>query len=168
MGKELLLLRHAKSSWGDATVSDRERRLNNRGRRNAPMMGRALSELLQPQCVHVSPATRAQLTLGGLQDGWPGLQAMQHVTEEALYTFAMDDIVDWLKGSGQQADSLFLIGHNPALTELTNWLCGDVVLTRLPTAGFVHLSLDIADWAALRPACARLVQRIFPRQLQDA
>ena len=97
MSKELILLRHAKSAWDDPSAADRERGLNNRGRRNAPAMGRALSQMLAPRAVYASPARRAQLTLGGLQDGWPGLKDQPHVTEEALYTFAMEDLVAWLK-----------------------------------------------------------------------
>ena len=166
MGKELILLRHAKSSWGDPTASDRERGLNNRGRRDAPQMGRALAQRLDPMPVHVSPARRAQLTLGGLQDGWPEIQGLQHVTDEALYTFAADELVAWL---GEQDDSeraLFIIGHNPAFTELINWLCGDDVLDNLPTAGFARLALDVDSWTSLQRGCGRLVDRLFPRELQ--
>ena len=165
MGKELLLLRHAKSAWDDPTASDRERGLNNRGRRNAPQMGRALAGMLEAGPIHVSPARRAQLTLGGLQDGWPELQGHQHVTEEALYTFAAEDLVDWLSGRDDGESSLFLIGHNPAFTDLINWLCGEYVLDNLPTAGFARLSLDVDSWSALRRGCGRLVDTLFPRQL---
>lgn len=165
MGKQLLLLRHAKSSWDDSSAPDRERGLNNRGRRNAPQMGRALAQKLDPMPVHVSPARRAQLTLGGLQDGWPELQGFEHVTEEALYTFAAEDLVTWL---GEQDDSqraLFMIGHNPAFTDLINWLCGEEVLENLPTAGFACVALDVDSWSALAPGCGRLVDRLFPREL---
>ena len=167
MGKQLLLLRHAKSSWKGDDVSDRERGLNNRGRRNAPVMGRALASLVAPQPIHVSPARRAQLTLGGLQDGWPEMQREQHISAEELYTFSMHDLCDYLVGGGFNESSLFLLGHNPALTELTNYLCGEAVLTNLPTAGFVQLALDIDDWSLLEPACATLTRHLFPRELQN-
>lgn len=165
MGKELLLLRHAKSAWDDPTAGDRERGLNNRGRRNAPQMGRALAAILEPGPIHVSPARRAQLTLGGLQDGWPELQAHQHVTEEALYTFAADDVLAWLADQDDGASRLFLIGHNPAFTDLINWLCGEHVLDNLPTAGFARLSLDADSWSSLRRGCGSLEDTLFPRQL---
>ena len=167
MAKTLYLLRHAKSAWDDPTASDRERELNRRGRRNAPQMGRALAQRIAPQPIHVSPARRAQLTLGGLQDGWPELQGLPHVTDEALYVFSSADLVDWLCGRDAGEDSLFLIGHNPAFTELVNWLCGESVLDNLPTAGFVQLSLMIDAWADLQAGCGRLVDRIFPRELDQ-
>ncbi|MEE4660674.1 MAG: histidine phosphatase family protein, partial [Halieaceae bacterium] len=112
MGKELLLLRHAKSSWDDVGASDIERGLNNRGRRNAPQMGRALAQRIDVQLIHVSPARRAQLTLGGLLDGWPELQLLKHVTEPTLYTFDRDDLVSWLRSQPDSADRVFIIGHN--------------------------------------------------------
>ena len=149
MSKELLLLRHAKSAWGDPGAADRDRGLNKRGKRNAPEMGRALSTMLDPVVIHVSPARRAQLTLGGLKDGWPALQALPHVTEEALYTFSLDELVDWISARDDDVNTLFLIGHNPALTDLINWLCGDTVVPNLPTAGFARLTLDIESWADL-------------------
>ena len=60
--KKLYLLRHAKSSWDDPYLSDGERPLNGRGRRDAPRMGAALGSRLVPMTVHVSPAVRAQST----------------------------------------------------------------------------------------------------------
>lgn len=165
MGKELLLLRHAKSSWDDPTTPDRERGLNNRGRRNAPQMGRALAPLLDPMPLHVSPARRAQLTLGGLQDGWPALQGLAHVTEEALYTFSAEDLLEWLAGVDDGQQAVFIVGHNPAFTDLINWLCGAQVLDNLPTAGFARLALDVDSWSALERGCGTLVDSIFPREL---
>jgi phosphohistidine phosphatase len=165
MAKQLLLLRHAKSSWNDPSLADRDRGLNNRGRRDAPRMGRALAPMLQPHSIYVSPARRAQLTLGGLQDGWPELQQLTHVTDEALYTFSADDLVSWLRGQDDSSESLFLIGHNPAFTDLANWICGEHVLDNLPTAGFVRLSLDLDRWSALCKGCGSLQDSLFPREL---
>ncbi len=165
MAKTLYLLRHAKSAWDDPTASDRERGLNRRGRRNAPQMGRALALRMAPQAIHVSPAQRAQLTLGGLQDGWPALQGLSHVTDEDLYTFSADELVDWLRNRDNAGDPLFLIGHNPAFTDLVNWVCGESSLDNLPTAGFAQLALDIDAWSDLQPGCGRLVDRLFPKEL---
>ena len=64
--KTLHLLRHAKSSWNEPYRSDRERGLNKRGRRDAPRMGMALANSVDPLAVCVSPARRAQLTLEGV------------------------------------------------------------------------------------------------------
>ena len=167
MSKELYLLRHAKSSWDNPSVGDRERPLNNRGRRDAPRMGAALAEFIEPRVVHVSPALRAQLTLGGLQDGWPDLQGFEHRTEESLYTFSAGDLVDWIGTQSDELPALFLIGHNPGMTDLINWICGETVMANLPTAGFAWLSLAVNGWSELAPGCGRLRTRVFPKELTE-
>ena len=165
--KKLHLLRHAKSSWDNPGLSDRERPLNRRGRRDAPRMGRALSRRLDPMSISVSPARRAQLTLEGVCAGWPELGGLQHPTEEALYTFSARDLLRWIAAQGDGHRTLFLIGHNPALTDLVNTLTGSHSIDNLPTAGYAGLSLEIERWADIGPGCARLDATLFPKQLPD-
>ncbi len=165
--KTLHLLRHAKSAWDQPRLSDRERPLNKRGRRDAPRMGAALSAQLTPQSIAVSPARRAQLTLEGLCAGWPALADCRHFTEEDLYTFDSQDLLDWIAAQADRHQSLFLIGHNPALTELVNTLAGNARLDNLPTAGYARLSLNIGSWSELDVQCGRLEQTLFPRELPE-
>lgn len=163
--KTLHLLRHAKSAWDEADLSDRERGLNKRGRRDAPRMGAALSGLIEPLSIAASPARRAQLTLAGLMDGWPALAEIEHDTEEDLYTFSASDVADWLMAVDDGEDACFIIGHNPALTELINALTGEYALANLPTAGYARLALDIDRWTALGQGVGRLEYSLFPKQL---
>ncbi len=165
MNRELFLLRHAKSCWDDSALADRDRGLNSRGRRNAPRMGQALSERIPAQVIHVSPARRAQLTLGGLHDGWPELQNFEHITTDALYTFGADELIDWIRLQPDEVHSLFIIGHNPALTDLVNWLSGDYALDNLPTAGFVALSLQATSWQGVSPGCGVITDTLVPKRL---
>jgi phosphohistidine phosphatase len=163
--KDLHLLRHAKSSWDDPTLPDRDRPLNQRGRRDAPRMGAALRELMEPLPVASSPALRARLTLQGLCSAWPEVADLAHRSEEALYTFSAADLRYWLCDQPDELSARFVIGHNPGLTELVNWLAGADVLSNLPTAGYAHLSLDIERWRDLRRGCGRLERRLSPKQL---
>ncbi len=165
--KTLHLLRHAKSAWDQPGLSDRERPLNRRGQRDAPRMGEALAGRLQPMEIAVSPARRAQLTLEGLCDGWPALGIIPHETEEDLYSFSERDLCDWIAAQDDSRDALFLIGHNPALTDLVNALCGAHCLDNLPTAGYAELTLRIDHWRELGHGCATLEFSLFPRQLAD-
>lgn len=158
-------MRHAKSAWDVEGQPDRERGLNKRGRRDAPRMGRALSHLLEPLPVHVSPARRAQLTLDGLCAGWPALGHMPHRTEESLYTSDAQALFAWIAEQASTAEDLFLLGHNPALTDLVNRLVGEPVLPNLPTAGYVRLALAIDRWSHVLHGCAELGYSLFPRQL---
>jgi phosphohistidine phosphatase len=163
--KTLHLLRHAKSSWDTPGLADRERELNRRGQRDAPAMGAALAQRLAPMAVMVSPARRAQLTLAGLCDGWPALADMTHTTVDALYTFAAQDLFAWLRDREDGLPALFVIGHNPALTDLANALSADDGIANLPTAGYLELGLQIDHWRDLRQGCGRIEYSLFPRQL---
>ncbi len=165
--KMLHLLRHAKSAWDNPGLADRERPLNKRGRRDAPRMGAALARRLVPMSIAVSPARRAQLTLDGLCAGWAALADMRHYTEEDLYTFSDEELFDWIACQDDRHRALFLIGHNPALTDLVNALTGSLALDNLPTAGYAELALAIDRWAELRPGCATLEYTLFPKQLPD-
>jgi len=163
--KTLHLLRHAKSSWSTPGLPDRERGLNKRGKRDAPRMGEALALRLAPMTIVASPARRAQLTLAGLCDGWPGLKGMPHLTEEDLYTFSAGDLLDWLMAQDDAEQALFIIGHNPALTDLANLLAAGDGLDNLPTAGYLELTLQIDRWRDLRQCCGQIDYSLFPRQL---
>lgn len=128
-------------------------------------MGRALAQRLAVQPLHVSPARRAQLTLSGLCEGWPALAGETHVTDEALYTFDVADLWYWLAQQSAVQQSVFILAHNPALTDLVNLLCDRPLLDNLPTAGYARLSLDVDDWRALVQGCAELEDTLFPREL---
>jgi len=163
--KTLHLMRHAKSAWDQPGLSDRERGLNKRGRRDAPRMGAALAQRIQPLAVAVSPARRAQLTLEGVCEGWPELADWRHTTQEDLYTFSAEDLLQWIAGREDGQAALFMIGHNPALTDLVNALTGAYELDNLPTAGYVQLALQIDHWSDLRQGCALIEHSLFPKQL---
>lgn len=163
--KTLHLLRHAKSSWKQPELSDWERELNKRGRRDAPRMGAALARITAPMAIAVSPAKRAQLTLQGLCEGWPELAGLGHYTEEALYTFSGGELFDWVAARGDDEQTLFIISHNPGLTDLVNTLAGSPHLDNLPTAGYVQLELRIDHWRELLQGCALIRHSLFPKQL---
>jgi phosphohistidine phosphatase len=165
--KTLHLLRHAKSAWDQAGLSDRERPLNKRGQRDAPRMGRALSLRLAPMRIAASPARRAQLTLEGICSGWPALGDVRHYTEEDLYTFSDDDLLAWISSQDDRLRALFMIGHNPAFTDLVNTLTGQYSLDNLPTAGYAELSLSIDCWRDIVPGSAVLDYQLFPKQLPE-
>lgn len=165
--KRLYLLRHAKSSWHDASLTDRERPLNTRGQRDAPRMGRYLGETLAPMTFWVSPAERAQQTFLGLASGWPGLTESHCVTTDALYTFDHGRLLAWLSDQPDATPSIALIGHNPALTELMHFLAEGSGIEHLVTCAWLALELETDRWAALPqlPGCATVTCHVIPREL---
>lgn len=147
--KQLFLIRHAKSSWADDSLSDRARPLNARGQSQLAPLSVALSHHgAFAGDVHASTAARAKATLAGvLPKTFP--EPRVHICPE-LYTFDHQKLVHWLQGVGDQ-ETIAVIGHNPALLELARWLLKQSP-TQLPTGSFIHLRIPVDHWHQLEKA----------------
>jgi phosphohistidine phosphatase len=161
--KTLLILRHAKSSWKDENLPDRERPLNKRGLGDAPKMGALLrKEDLVPDLVLSSPARRARSTAELATDecGYEG----QVEFREELYSF---DAEPYLKALSTLADSyqrVMIVGHNPAMEELLEQLTGEYL--PMPTAALAQIELPIEHWNKLtRRRKGRLVNLWRPKEV---
>ncbi|WP_374762970.1 SixA phosphatase family protein [Yunchengibacter salinarum] len=171
--RHLYILRHAKSDWGDYTLSDQERPLNARGRSAAALLGRYFHSVgLAPDLVLVSPAVRAVQTVNRLVEAggfsWP-----QHM-ESRLYLADTRTLLDLIGERTPDVDRLMLVGHNPGLHDLAVSLAGsgDAALRRslaakLPTGGLVELMFDPAD-APPRLGSGHLVRFVTPKSLTKA
>ena len=139
MSKKILYLaRHAKSSWEDMHLSDSQRPLNKRGERDAPMMAEILkAKGVTPQLILSSPALRAKRTAEIYQDA---IDAPLHL-DYRIYEASPMSLLYLSREALQDHDSLMIVGHNPALTELGD-LLGDTSIYNLPTAAVVGLAFD--------------------------
>ena len=145
-GKELFLVRHAKSSWVDPTISDHDRPLNERGLRNAPDMGRRLSDRgVSPDALTSSTALRARTTAEIIADslGWPEERV---VLDRALYHASATELQEYIGGLNDAHTSVMLFGHNPGMTSLVPHLFG-LTIENLPTCGVVYLQFSTESWA---------------------
>lgn len=141
--KLLLILRHAKSSWEFEELSDHDRPLNNRGRRDAPLMGRKLlKEQLVPQIIISSSAVRAHSTAKkvakacGYED--------EILIDPALYGSRYSDYLNVLTNQEDKHDIIMLVGHNPISEQLVEVLTGEIVT--MPTCAIACISLPITSW----------------------
>ena len=161
--KTLLILRHGKSSWDDPDLSDHERPLKKRGKRDAPRMGELLKqENLVPDLIISSTAERARRTaeLASEASGYRG--QIQHQAE--LYHGAPEDFIGVLIDAAGKTDCVMVVGHNPGLEELLTALTG--IDAFLPTAALAQVSLPIANWDELRlPTPGQLENLWRPREL---
>ena len=126
--RQLLLLRHAKSTWDDASMPDRDRPLNARGRRSVAIMRQAMQELgLAPDVVLVSTARRTLETLEALEpwDDMPLIEPM-----DSLYLATSLQIGAALHGVAETVRSVLLIGHNPGLHDFAVSLAGPRAMGR--------------------------------------
>ena len=144
--KRLTLFRHAKSSWGQVGLADRDRPLSDRGERDAPNMGaRLLARKARPSLIITSPATRALATARLVAEAltYP-MEFLQ--TEPQLYLAAPGEILDLIQRQEDNFSDLFIVGHNPGLTDLVNLLVPDLRLDNLPTAGAVAMEFSTREW----------------------
>lgn len=143
--KNLILIRHAKSSWDDVSLDDRDRPLSKRGKKDAPRMGHLLKEKdLRPDRILSSPAKRALKTAQRIAKaiGYP----KQDISlREEIYEHGLDALAAVVAGLDEDWDRVFLIGHNPNLTELANRLTG-AHIDNIPTCGLVSIEFAADNW----------------------
>src|SRR5215471_15136681 len=167
--RRLHLLRHAKSSWDDDTLRDRERPLAPRGRRATRRIARwARKHDVRPQLVVSSSAVRARQTLQGVL---PGLGEPEIWIELALYAASAETLLERVHALPDEAEEAMLVGHNPGLGDLLLLLAEPGELreraeAKVPTGALATLEADIESWADLEPGGARLVSFVVPRQLK--
>lgn len=152
--KTLILVRHAKSSWKDDSLADRDRPLNRRGKRDAPEMGRRLAARGgAPDLIVSSPAVRALTTARMIAEavGYPEAAIRE---DERLYLAAATELLEAIRGLDDGHDRVFLFGHNPGLTELVNELSKPAV-ENVPTCGVVELRLTADRWVDVSPETVR-------------
>jgi phosphohistidine phosphatase len=143
--KKLMLVRHAKSDWGDNQLNDFDRPLNNRGLKTAPeMAARLLKKDLIPQHIISSPALRAKTTAYIFADalGLP-TPAEDRTIYEANYTTLLN-VVNRIP---DEYDFVAIFGHNPGLSDLVYGLCGDMV--DMPTCAIVVIRFNVDSWAEI-------------------
>jgi len=161
--KQLLLLRHAKSSWSDDATPDFARPLAPRGERDAPAMGERLrSHGVTITRIVSSPALRARRTAELVAAALGHSEHDVQLVPE-LYLAAPRTILDVVARQIDAVDSLLIVGHNPGLTELANGLLPELDLDDLPTAGVVALRCHTPHWARVATAARELAFYDFPK-----
>ena len=170
---ELLLLRHAKSSWGVADIDDHERDLEPRGIRAAARIARYLAdEELLPDLVLCSSSRRTRST-AALVFARFSQQPRVSVLPE-LYLATPERIAGCVRREGDGARRLMVIGHNPGLQSFALALAGEdgelrgQMAVKFPTAALARYRIDARDWQALRPGLAELKAFVVPRSLPGA
>jgi phosphohistidine phosphatase len=170
----LILFRHAKAEKAEPGESDHARRLNERGRDDARMIGAYLARhKLVPDLALVSPARRTRETWDRLARE---LDAEPDVThDERLYNATAAAIIAAIKETKAAAHTLIVVGHNPGLHDVARLLIasGDVeareqLAEGLPTAGLAVIDFAGNDWRKLHPRGGRLDRFVTPRSLAAA
>ena len=160
--KRLTLIRHAKSDWSDASLSDFDRPLNERGKKAAPMMGKRIAKRRDtPELLISSPAKRA-LKTALLISKELGLSKKNIREQLDIFEAKEKTLIKIIQGLSKQK-YVALVGHNPGLSDLANWLCPDSP-EWLPTCAVLTLELDVDSWSRVKQGCGRILVYDYPKK----
>jgi len=170
MSRELLILRHAKSDWASGAMSDFDRPLAERGRKDAPRLGKWMRDQgLNPAYVVSSPAVRATETAKAVVRSLE-FQAKDIAFDERIYLAHLRTLLEVLASCPPDADPVMLVGHNPGLDELVEYLCeGELPLSDsgklMTTCALARIELP-DDWRKLPPGAGELLSLTRARELK--
>jgi len=161
--KTLFLIRHAKSSRDDPASPDKDRPLDARGKRDAPMMGTRLAKRdVKPDLILSSPARRA-LTTAQIIAKKLDYKRKDIVVDDRLYAVAADDLLDVIHKLDDEKDHVMLFGHNPELTELAHWLSSEI--THLPTCAVAEFHFNAKSWSNVGKLTLETVALDYPKRI---
>ena len=168
----LSLLRHAKSSWSNPTLPDRDRPLATRGVTDAPLMGKAMAERgIDPELVLCSSARRTRDTLDLVL---PELRVEPKVDYiDALYHASPEEMLEMLHGIQPGANRVMLVGHNPEIQAFALDLVGagpkhfrDRLSMKFPTAGLAVINFASGLWKSVGVNSGTLNLFLSPKDLR--
>ena len=145
--KNVLLMRHAKSSWKGASLPDHQRPLNQRGKHDAPRMGKFLQEQgILLDTILCSTAFRARQTAEGLLKKYTFEGEVQYYDD--LYNADPETIISILNRLPEKVDTAMVIGHNPGLDYFLELVCDEC--GHMSTASVAHIKYSVEEWLDLR------------------
>ena len=169
--KRLTVLRHAKSSWDDATLDDFNRPLNERGWKAARRMGRELKQRgMRFDLVIASTAARVRETIDGVQEHYDFAAPIRF--EPRMYGASTDVLLSLARELPDTVHMLLFVGHNPGLERLLVELTRDDedglrqrVAGKYPTGALAVMELPTDRWADIAPGSGKIVELILPKEL---
>ena len=162
--KNLILIRHAKSSW-NAPLRDIDRPLLARGIHDAHMVSMSCqSHLPKKFLIFSSTASRASETALIFAQNF-SYPIENIIFKKELYTFEGKELEKIIKSFSNHYDNIILFGHNEAITNFVNKF-GDVLIDNVPTSGFVSIKFDTDNWESLSKG--KTQKTIFPKELKES
>ncbi len=163
--KNLLIMRHAKSDWGDYTLSDFERPLNKRGIKDAPMMGeQILKKDKHIDLIISSPAKRAASTARCVAQAINYNNNIQF--EQSFYSAYVDNILLAVQQVNNQQNTVLIIGHNPTVEDLIFDLLSDKTAIIMPTAAITSIIFEVDQWQDIENNKGKLEWFIKPKDFK--
>ncbi len=164
--KQLILVRHAKSDWGDEGLKDIDRPLSPHGNADAYTMSEWYTKKHKlPDAIISSDATRALSTamVFARSMNFPtnDIIVLQQVYESTAKT--LKDVVIQIDNSHESA---MIFCHNPGVTNLVNELTDDLFFEELPTCAIVALEFDVKNWKEVSEKKGKILFNQFPKEFK--
>lgn len=162
--KTLLLVRHAKSSWDDFSLSDFERPLNDRGKNDAPKMAKRLRKNdVKIDAFISSPAKRAKKTAEYFAKEFD-TDKDDIIFVSALYDASVSDFAETIKGIDNKFKSVALFSHNPGITAFANQLINNASIANMPTCSVFAVKADVDKWKDFLHAKKEFIFFDYPKK----
>lgn len=164
----MYIIRHAKSGWENPGLTDFDRPLNDRGKHDAPRMGKRLKEKgVHPDLMLSSPAKRALSTCKRIAEAL-NYPEEKIVTDRNLYHADEEYLLATVKKISDKYHTVLLFGHNPGLTDLVNNLSNDDAnMINIPTCGVAAFSFHIQSWSRVEPGNGKFLFFDYPKSKDD-
>lgn len=161
--KKLYLIRHAKSSWEDPSLSDFARPLNSRGLKDAPLMAGLLKrkEIL-PDKIISSPAKRALSTAKIIAEELH-FPLKDILKEESIYQGGINELTELVCKLDNQWTTVFVFGHNPGLSYLAEYLSGEHY-GNIPTCGITAIEFNVDQWQEVSRSSGTNIFYEYPKK----
>lgn len=162
--KSIFFARHAKSSWDNININDHDRDLKNRGKRDSAFMSQKLLELdWIPDLIISSTALRAKKTAEQIAN----ILKVKNLTPEPdLYLAPPHVFINIVNGLDKQFNSVMLVAHNPALTDLINSYSTESIFN-VPTAAIFKVDFDVNKWEDITFENGKLSGFIYPKKYMN-
>jgi phosphohistidine phosphatase len=159
--KTLLLVRHAKSSWDQPGLTDFERPLNERGKRDAPEMGRRMKERIAIDLFVSSPAKRAKKTAKIFAEAY-GVDKEDILFIEELYSASPDTFAEVVASIQDKYNTIAVFSHNPGITDYANSLT-NTRIDNIPTSAVFAVQAHTDNWKDFAAAEKTFLFFDFPK-----
>ncbi len=156
------IVRHAKSSWDDPSLSDHDRPLNHRGKRDAPIMAQKVKTLFGTPDLLVSSTANRAFTTAKVFRKEMELSKSQLQSKSSLYHASEDDVLEVISMLDDSVQYALIFGHNPTMTYLGNSFKGDMI-DNVPTCGVVMMESTASTWLDMNTSNTKRIQFIYPK-----
>ncbi len=158
----MTIVRHAKSDWGNANLSDFDRTLNKRGKRDAPEMAKLFSKRVSDiEHVLSSPANRAKSTAMAFSKEL-NIPEQNIFFKDKLYHAHHETLFQIVNESDDAIGHFILFGHNPGLSDFSTLLTSEYI--NFPTCGILELELHVELWSEVSANTGSIINFDYPKK----